>query len=73
MTKLTYNPRLSRYGYVLRRLAAGKTKAANYRMANALAERGLVQLIDEVGWTLRVEITDRGREAAKVSRVEAKR
>jgi hypothetical protein len=38
-------------------------------MARALAERGLVVLLDEEGWAMRVELTELGREAARVSRV----
>lgn len=55
----------TRYGYVLRRLAAGKTTAINWKIANALVKAGLVTFTFDPGGdgvsTIPVTITDAGR------------
>jgi hypothetical protein len=63
-------PRPTRYGYVLRRLADGKTSAINYRVARELARGALVTLLEPESRasTLRVAITDAGRAAALASK-----
>ncbi len=65
----TYTAKPTRYGYVLRRLAAGKTSAINWRVADKLQQAGLVTFCDPRSRqpTVRVTITDAGRELAKAS------
>ncbi len=60
-------PKPSRYGYVLRRLLAGKTSAIDWKMAKDLAREGFV-VVDESKSshnTKAVTLTERGRIVAE--------